>query len=142
MERLSCVGTNRVKLQVVYSNAHYVHCYAHQLNLILKSSSQSKNVSRFFGQITAISNYFSRSPNRIKILGEFMKSKIASSSATRWNFSSRVVGTIKNNYDSLLDCLTKINDHVKESCAITAATLLQYMKSDLFIFISNFLTQF
>lgn len=124
----------KVKLQEVYSNAHYVHCYAHQLNLILKSSSQSKNVSRFFGQIIAISNYFSRSPNRIKILGEFMKSKIASSSATRWNFSSRVVGTIKNNYDSLLDCLTKINDHVKESCAITAATLLQYMKSDLFIF--------
>lgn len=63
-----------------------------------------------------------------------MKSKIASSSATRWNFSSRVVGTFKNNYDSLLDCLTKNNDHVKESCAITAATLLQYMKSDLFIF--------
>lgn len=123
----------KVKIQDVYRNAHFVHCYAHQLNLILKSSSKSKNVARFFGQITAIANYFTRSPNRIKILGDFMKTKIASSSNTRWNFSSRAVSTIQKNYDGILDCLTKIDETVKETSKIDAATLMKYMQSKSFL---------
>lgn len=124
----------KIKLQEVYKNAHYVHCYAHQLNLILKSSSKSKRVSRFFAQITAISNYFSRSPNRIKILGEFMSTRIASSSATRWNFGSRVVGTVTENYDAILDCLKKIEESLTESSIIDAPTLIHYMQSNSFLF--------
>lgn len=60
----------KVKVQSIYKYAHYVHCYAHQLNLILKSSAKSKNSNRFFSQLTAISNYFSRSPNKVKVLSE------------------------------------------------------------------------
>lgn len=114
----------KVKLQEVYRNAHFVHCYAHQLNLILKTSSKSKNVSRFFAQIPAIANYFTRLPNKIKVLGDFMKTKIASSFNTRWNFSYRAVGTIHKNYDAIFDCLKKIDETVKETSAIDAATLM------------------
>lgn len=62
-----------------------------------------------------------------------MKTKIASSSTTRWNFSSTAVCTIHKNYDALLECLTKIDETVKETSAIDAATLLKYMQSKSFL---------
>ncbi|KAL4097871.1 hypothetical protein QTP88_022574 [Uroleucon formosanum] len=52
-----------------YPNAHYVHCYAHQLNLIMKAAScKSKETRIFFSNLTDITNFFTRSPQRFQVL--------------------------------------------------------------------------
>ncbi|KAF0702099.1 zinc finger MYM-type protein 1-like, partial [Aphis craccivora] len=67
-----------------YPNAHYVHCYAHQLILIMKAaSSKSKETRIFFSNLTDITNIF-----RV-LLKELMPNTVE----TRWNFKSRVVNT-------------------------------------------------
>lgn len=99
----------KVKIQSVYPNAHYVHCYAHQLNLILKRSANSKSSQLFYKHLITISNYFSRSPQKLQILSEFTKLKIARAAPTRWNFTSRLVKTVKENYQAIYDCLKQID---------------------------------
>jgi len=42
-----------------YKYAHFVHCYAHQLNLILsKATTQNRDVRIFFSNLTDITNFF------------------------------------------------------------------------------------
>lgn len=128
----------KIKVQSIYKYAYYVHCYARQLNLILKSSAKSKNSNRFFSQLTAISNFFSRSPNKVKVLSEHISKTIPTASSTRWNFNSKVVKTVKENYDGIVSCLQEIELNLKETSVIDAQIVLQYMQSDSFIFWLNF----
>ncbi|GLV40251.1 hypothetical protein CBL_07153 [Carabus blaptoides fortunei] len=49
----------------VYPNAHYVHCYAHQLNLILrKVCSLNKRIRTFFSTLSGFGVFFTSSPKR------------------------------------------------------------------------------
>ena len=58
----------QTKVQEVYRNAHYVHCYAHQLNLILQKAAMATTRSKiFFADLDFISTYLSRSPERLRI---------------------------------------------------------------------------
>ena len=42
-----------------YPYAHFIHCYAHKLNLILqKAHSQNKNVQIFFYNLSGIPTFF------------------------------------------------------------------------------------
>lgn len=55
-------GTNagvQTLIKNIYPFAHFVHCYAHQLNLVLKQASSSiKEVRIFFANISAFSSFF------------------------------------------------------------------------------------
>lgn len=64
---------------------------------------------------------------------EFTNSKLPSSSKTRWNFGSRVVCTVKENYESILECLIKI-DESEGSTVLEPSTLFHYLKADSFVF--------
>jgi len=48
-------GVNKgvqARVKELYGNAHFVHCYAHQLNLILeKATSQNSNMSECFSTV-------------------------------------------------------------------------------------------
>lgn len=110
-----------------------MHCYAHQLNLILNGSSNSKKVTRFLTRLTSLANYFSRSPNKLKVLKEYTNSRLPSSSKKRWNFNSRVVCTVKENYEAILGCLIMIDEN-EGSTVLEASTLIHYLKADSFVF--------
>ena len=78
-----------------YPNAHYVHCYAHQLNLVLQqAASQISSVRVFFANLNGFSAFFSRSPKRTARLDECNARRIPHSVQTRWNFRSRIVSTV------------------------------------------------
>lgn len=48
-----------------YPYAYFVHCYAHQLNLIMaQAASQNREVRLFFANLTEISSFFSHSTQR------------------------------------------------------------------------------
>ena len=94
-----------------YPNASYVHCYAHQGNLILQNATSSSSQSRiFFHDIQGIGPFFSRSPKRMDFLTQFVQRRIASAPPTRWYFQHRIVNTVYEHKDSLIECFEHIRD--------------------------------
>ena len=74
-------------IKAVYPKAHFIHCYAHQLNLILqKATSANSKVRIFFNSLSGIPPFFSKSPQRMAALEQIAGRRIPSSPSTRWNF--------------------------------------------------------
>ena len=86
------------KVREQFKNAHYVHCYAHPLNLIMQqATSRIKKVNVFFSDLSGIASFFSRSPKRCCVLDKIVSRSLPRASSTRWNFNSRIVNTVFNN---------------------------------------------
>jgi len=101
----------QARVKAIYKNAHFVHCYAHQLNLIVeRCATQSKPVKIFFCNIEAFSSFFSQSTKRTAILDEVVKKRIPRIASTRWNFKSRVVSTVHKYKNDIYECLERILD--------------------------------
>lgn len=59
----------QTRVRAVYPNAHFVHCYAHQLNLIIeRCATQNKQLKIFFSNVEAFSSFFSLSTKRTALL--------------------------------------------------------------------------
>ena len=92
-----------------YPNAHYVHCYAHQLNLVLQQAvSQISQIRLFFANLNGFSVFFSRSPKRMAYLDKCVGKRLPRSVQTRWNFQSRIVATVSQYKDDLIECFKDI----------------------------------
>lgn len=95
----------QVKLRESFPYAHFIHCYAHQLNIVIKKACSSVNSMKlFFINISGFSSFFSVSPKRTDLLRTVCGRVIPKVSETRWNFHSRVVNTVYNYKESLLEC--------------------------------------
>ena len=101
-------GVNKgvqTKIKEVYPNAHFIHCHAHQLNLILEhSTSQNSKVRIFFNSLSGIPSFFSKSPQRMAAFENIAGHRIPRPSATRWNFKSRTVNAVHEMKDELVEC--------------------------------------
>lgn len=76
-------------------HALFIHCYAHQLNLVLlHNSKRIKEVKLFICNLTSFRTFFSRSPLRMDELRK-QGFAIPGGNETRWNFHSRSVFSIK-----------------------------------------------
>ncbi|XP_065650768.1 zinc finger MYM-type protein 1-like [Hydra vulgaris] len=96
-------------MKEVYPNAHYVHCYAHQLNLVLKKvCSSNKRVRTFFSTLSGFGVFFTSSPKRNDLLREITFKQIPRVCETRWNFRSKIVTCIKENKTKIGECFDKI----------------------------------
>ena len=101
------IGGVHVKVKQVYQNAHYVHCAAHQINLVLsRAASCNKEARLFFAKLDQIPNFFSKSPERKNA----MEVSVPSGSKTRWNYSSRTVLKVSMNLNELLTGFKSIID--------------------------------
>lgn len=122
-----------------YKNAHFINCYAHQLNLVLnQATSQNREVRIFFSNLSDITNFFSNSPQRIAILDKIVSHKIPRSSNTRWNFKSRIVNTVYENQEALIKCMEEIENMLNQQIVINQAGALRRMLNyDKFIFLLN-----
>ena len=86
----------------------YVHCYAHQLNLVLQqATSQIDSVRLFFAHLNSFS-VFSHSTKRVSCLDDCVAIRIPRSVQTRWNFECRIVSTIFEHKDDLKECFNRI----------------------------------
>lgn len=82
----------QARLRETFPHAHFVHCYAHQLNLIIQQACSCLTPVRvFFANITAFATFFSKSPKRTAVLDEVCGRRIPAAGQTRWNFKSRTV---------------------------------------------------
>ncbi|KAK0143087.1 hypothetical protein N1851_018787 [Merluccius polli] len=101
----------QARLKQTYPNAHFVHCYAHQLNLVMQQACSSLTPVRiFFANLTAFGTFFSKSPKRTAVLDEVCGRRIPAAGQTRWNFKSRTVHTVFENQQTLKQCFEKIRN--------------------------------
>ncbi|GBM86440.1 hypothetical protein AVEN_108452-1 [Araneus ventricosus] len=118
-------------IRCAYKNALYVHCYAHQLNLIVgQATSQNQEVGVFFSKLSDITNFFNKSPQRVAVLDETVRKRIPHGSATRWNFKSRTVNRVYEYRKQLIECMGKIESTSKHAVAINKAGAIRRMLED------------
>lgn len=102
-------GGVQKKVKDEYANAHYVHCYAHQLNLIMEqATSHIAKVRNFFSDLGGFASFFSRSPKRTSVLDDVVAHQLPTASQVRWNFHSRAVNTVYEHREDLVTCFEKI----------------------------------
>ena len=97
----------QTRIKEVFKNAHYIHCYAHQLNLILeKATSQNSSVKLFFSSLSGIPAFFHKSAQRMAVSDNAASKRVAAPSSTRWNFKERTVSDVHEIKDELIECCT------------------------------------
>lgn len=98
-----------------YPMATFVHCYAHRLNLVLsKCTSHIKACQRFFITLQGLPSFFSHSTKRNVALKTFMDKKLPGIAPTRWNFTSRLVNTVRDYRTPLIDFFLSIEEEPGE----------------------------
>ncbi|KAM4628575.1 zinc finger MYM-type protein 1-like [Polymixia lowei] len=102
-------GGVQKRIKDVYVNAHYIHSYAHQLNLIMQqATSHITRVSHFFSDLGGFHTFFARSPKRTSVLDGVVSQRLPRASSQRWNFHSQAVNTVFEYKDDLLRCFETI----------------------------------
>ena len=93
------IGGVHVKVKEVYENAYYVHCAAHQLNLVLSmAASCNREAKLFFAKLDQIPTFFSKSPERRRAV----EVNVPSGCKTRWNYNSKTVCKVAETKNDLL----------------------------------------
>ncbi|XP_026819140.1 zinc finger MYM-type protein 1-like [Rhopalosiphum maidis] len=93
-----------------YPKAMFIHCYAHQLNLVFLHGSKSiKSVKIFISDLTMFHTFFSRSPKKSQLLRE-KGFKLPQSCETKWNYHSRAAATITTHFIELKKAITCVTD--------------------------------
>lgn len=126
-------ATNGVQAQIKikYPNAHFVHCYAHQLNLIMqKAASQNPKVRVFFNNLSAIPAFFSHSSHRCDVLKEIANTKLPKVATTRWNYNIRTVNTVYENREKLIEVFEEIASKCEKTVTSNEASGLRRALED------------
>ncbi len=109
---LNCV---QARVKEVIPQALFVHCYAHTLNLVMsQGASKIKDCKIFFANLGGLSAFFTRSPKHTKLLDEFCERWLPRVSQVRWNFNSRLVGTVHDKRAELVTLFQHILDHAED----------------------------
>jgi hypothetical protein len=104
--RRGCEGGVNIKITEKYKNAHFIYCYAHQLNKLLENAvSNIPSVRIFFANLNGIAAFFSDSPDRRAALQQVCDKRVPRPSQTRWKFQSQIVETVFDYKDEILECL-------------------------------------
>ena len=123
-----------------FEYAHFIHCYAHKLNLVLSRSAEKvSGVKIFFSHLRAFSKFTSSSSKRKSVFREF-KIFIPSLSDTRWCYRSRTVSAIKEKRENLQSALQHIlddNERWDEDTLSEADNLLLLLNDFNFMFFVN-----
>ena len=102
----------QAKIRETVPQAVFLHCYAHKLNLVLSQSvSELLECNNFFSILGSLASFFSSSTKRTALLDEMVGKRFPKLAPTRWNYSGRLVGTVKENKDSLMDLLKAILEY-------------------------------
>lgn len=90
-------GGVQILMKEMFPCAHFVHCYAHQINLILKRAcSSNKKVRIFFANCTGFTSFFANSPKRSDLFADVcLKRGLPRAVETRRNFQSRLLKSTK-----------------------------------------------
>ena len=123
------------RIKEVYKNAHFIHCYAHQLNLILeKASSQNSKVKIFFSSLSAIPAFFHKSAQRMKVMDDVVGQRVPAPSQTRWSFKERTVESVYEHKNKLIECCTILESSSYKDTVQKATGIKRMLNDPEFIF--------
>ncbi|XP_069673117.1 zinc finger MYM-type protein 1-like isoform X1 [Periplaneta americana] len=132
----------QVRVKTKYKNAHFVHCYAHQLNLIVERCvTGNKQVRIFFSTLEGFSTFFSYSSKRTAVLDQVVKENIPTSPPPmRWNFKTWCVTTVHTYKKEIVECLDRIIADVSNDYKTVrkAVGLKGFLQDDDFLFWLHF----
>ncbi len=132
----------QAKIKARYPNTHFSYCYAHKLNLTLQKSAMcTKHSKIFFAELEHISTYFSRSPERLRVLKKHIdthNSRIPRPSSTRWNFKSRLVKTVAEHKDEIIAACEEIQEKSNLNDTAKASGVCRTLKDENFLFWLSF----
>ena len=101
----------QVQRKNFFPHAHYVHCYAHQLNQIIKKmASCNKRLKLFFSSFNGIGVFFIISLKCISQLKKFCSAQIERVCEIRWNYISGIISAVRSNREKILECFTSIQN--------------------------------
>ena len=96
-------------MSLYFPHAHFLHCYAHQFNLVIKNMCLDTPLVRiFFANVSGFSSFFSVSPERSDLLRQICSRRLPACAPTRWNFQSRVVQGVSEIRSELIECFNGI----------------------------------
>ncbi|XP_078533623.1 zinc finger MYM-type protein 1-like [Lissotriton helveticus] len=134
-------GGVQKRIRDVYPYAHYVHCHAHQLNLIMQQAvSKIRETRIFFKDIGGMAAFFSRSPKRMEALQEIVDKRVPRGASIRWNYNVRTVQLIFQYREDLVKCFQAIEtnetfDYTTHSEARGFARTLNDREFQFFLFL-------
>jgi len=142
----------QARLKETYNNAYFIHCYAHQLNLIVqKAASQNQRARVFFASLSGIPTFFSRlecllwnffSRLRMSALEQITSNKrIPRPSGTRWNFKTRTVNMVYELREELVECFSKLATCNSTETVSAAVGFLRTMNDPEFLFWLKFFSK-
>ncbi|XP_066981403.1 zinc finger MYM-type protein 1-like [Macrobrachium rosenbergii] len=95
-------NTLNKRIQDLHPCAIFVHCYSHLLNLTLQQSAKNIVGCRAFLQtLSCLAAFFPKSSRKTLALKTFVEKLLPGVAPARWNFSSRLLNTVKEYYDPL-----------------------------------------
>ena len=101
----------QVQMKKFFPHAHYVHCHAHRLNLIIKKiASCNKRLKLFFFKFKWNWSVFTILPKRNSQLKKFCSAQIPRVCETSWNYVSRIIFVVRSNSEQILECFTSIQN--------------------------------
>ena len=107
-------GGVQAKVKEVYPNAHYTHCYAHKLNLIVKDACKANTSARvFFSNLDGIPTFFNKASECKRVLDKHIKGSLPRGSDVRWNYKIRTVSKVKEFYEPIKACFEEQNRNDK-----------------------------
>ncbi|VEN61553.1 unnamed protein product [Callosobruchus maculatus] len=124
-------------VQERYPRANFVHCYAHQANLIMSHATSSNSDCRIiFANLTGLCTLFSTSPQRAARLEEFLHKKgLPSSSKIKRNFNSSTVNAVYEHREEIIGALEKIEREATFQITIQqAGAHLRILEAESFIY--------
>ena len=122
-----------------YPKALFVHCHAHVLNLVLQQGLQSIRQCRiFFQTLSGLAAFFTKSSKRTHALKEFVNRRLPTVAPTRWNFTSRLSNTVKENRPQLVLFFKSIREHSdnwENDDVVKARGFLNYLEESETVFL-------
>lgn len=127
------------RIKDVEPNAAYIHCAAHNLNLVINDAvSEVTEVRNFFTVLADLYTFFGNSINRWDILGSITGEssiKLKRLNPTRWAGRAVSLLALKLRYVDVIKALTKINLTTKKDERDESRRLLKSIENFEFIFI-------
>ena len=125
----------QTRVKEVYGNAHFLHCYAHQLNLVMQRAASHHKQARIFNNLSRIPVFFSQSSHRTKVLEDATKGRqIPRPSSTRWNFKSRTVNQVHELKEKIIECLPNWKPVVSKILEVQLVALSACLEIQIFYF--------
>ncbi|KAJ4447754.1 hypothetical protein ANN_09762 [Periplaneta americana] len=126
-------------IKQTHSQALFVHCYAHCLNLVLSNTVNNiKECKIVFSTLSGIAAFFSRSPKRTKFLDAFLQRRLPSVAPTRWNYTKRLVNTVyvhRNDLYKVFDAMLNNSSEIEKDILAPVKGYLLNLRDFTFCFL-------